>query len=448
MSTEYTTIRQALNTQLEWMSSLEPESMDDIGLIAAVRAQRAGKLREAIAMCDRLEAQAKEGITRDEALRLIRNQRERCRNGQCDAAMAKGAEPVDDDVDRMAIDYALRVLQYVQEKRSPDDPKTVHESWVKTAWKDGFLYAHPPQPSPASASQGLPEYHEQYLDAIGEDPLTAAAHAIGVKYLMVGELKVKDDSSLIYKGLVLPVLGYYMKWPSVGHHSDGWDEYRVSLVGKGFEHQETNIATGDIEWINAERLTKLAAKSNLMEAGKQSAPNHKTFEFDSTGLMEGAEERWSDYGYDNPKRAEERFGSSLVVWKTAWIESRAALVGQAIPQPTEARVAFTEEEIERYCIILHDAYESAAIKNGWQTQQRSRKPWPDVPDENKKTMRDAITVLMKKALANTHGMVVSVDDVMKAHTDCVEGNGVGDIQYVRYRNFRTRLTELFNTTKP
>jgi len=191
-----------------------------------------------------------------------------------------------------------------------------------------------------------------------------------------------------------------------------------------------------------------AAKSNLIEAGKQSAPNHKTFEFDSTGLMEGAEERWSDYGYDNPKRAEERFGSSLVVWKTAWIESRAALVGQAIPQPTEARVAFTEEEIERYCIILHDAYESAAIKNGWQTQQRSRKPWPDVPDENKKTMRDAITVLMKKALANTHGRVVSVEDVMKAHTDCVEGNGVGDIQYVRYRNFRTRLTELFNTTKP
>lgn len=74
----------------------------------------------------------------------------------------------------------------------------------------------------------------------------------GVKYLMVGELKVKETSSLIYKGLILPVLGYYMKWPDIGRHSDGWDEYRVSLVGYGFDNDETNIDTGDIEWIKAE----------------------------------------------------------------------------------------------------------------------------------------------------------------------------------------------------
>ena len=46
----------------------------------------------------------------------------------------------EEQITRLAIDYALRVLQYGQENRVPDDPKTVHESWVISAWKAGASY--------------------------------------------------------------------------------------------------------------------------------------------------------------------------------------------------------------------------------------------------------------------------------------------------------------------
>lgn len=96
-----------------------------------------------------------------------------------------------------------------------------------------------------------PKPIKEYIDHVFFNTNKAIARAIGVKYLMTGNLKVRDDSTLIYKGLVLPVLGYYMKWPNTGSHTDGWDEYRVSLLGMGFELDNTTIATGDIEWINA-----------------------------------------------------------------------------------------------------------------------------------------------------------------------------------------------------
>jgi hypothetical protein len=119
--------------------------------------------------------------------------------------------------------------------------------------------------------QRLYLYQEQRVDHF---PLPSKAHAdylkwrgdnqpslehslckiLGVKKVLVGELKVKDTSDLRYKGKVFPVLGYYMKWPNVGLKSDGWDEYRISLVGSEFDkdYGETNVATGDIEWVNVQ----------------------------------------------------------------------------------------------------------------------------------------------------------------------------------------------------
>ena len=44
---------------------------------------------------------------------------------------------------------------------------------------------------------------------------------------------------------------------------------------------------------------------------------------------------------------------------------------------------------------MHDAYEAAAAREGWETQERSRKPWAEVPDENKATMRAAVTALLE-----------------------------------------------------
>lgn len=50
----------------------------------------------------------------------------------------------------------------------------------------------------------------------------------------------------------------------------------------------------------------------------------------------------------------------------------------------------TDEAVEAACEAMHDAYEDAAVRHGWATQERSRKPWSEVPEANKATMRDAV----------------------------------------------------------
>lgn len=44
-------------------------------------------------------------------------------------------------------------------------------------------------------------------------------------------------------------------------------------------------------------------------------------------------------------------------------------------------------KIEELCIGFHDAYEAHAKTEGWETQERSRVDWADVPEANKATMR-------------------------------------------------------------
>lgn len=53
-----------------------------------------------------------------------------------------------------------------------------------------------------------------------------------------------------------------------------------------------------------------------------------------------------------------------------------------------------DQRIEHYCEVMHDAYEKAAVGAGWETQQASRKPWVDVPEANKATMRAAVAALL------------------------------------------------------
>lgn len=50
--------------------------------------------------------------------------------------------------------------------------------------------------------------------------------------------------------------------------------------------------------------------------------------------------------------------------------------------------------VEDCCEVMHDAYENAAGLAGWQTQMASRKPWADVPEANKLTMRYAVSALL------------------------------------------------------
>ena len=62
-----------------------------------------------------------------------------------------------------------------------------------------------------------------------------------------------------------------------------------------------------------------------------------------------------------------------------------------------------DDRIERACEVMHDAYEAAAVTAGWETQERSRKPWSDVPEANKVTMRAAVAALLASPLLSEYG---------------------------------------------
>ena len=64
-----------------------------------------------------------------------------------------------------------------------------------------------------------------------------------------------------------------------------------------------------------------------------------------------------------------------------------------------AMLDLTPEWIEECCEVMHDAYEKAAIGEGWKTQIASRKPWADVPEANKATMRAAVEALLQHVLS-------------------------------------------------
>jgi hypothetical protein len=53
-----------------------------------------------------------------------------------------------------------------------------------------------------------------------------------------------------------------------------------------------------------------------------------------------------------------------------------------------------QDLIERLCERMHDAYEAAAAREGWKTQDASRVPWATVPEANKRTMRAAVKALL------------------------------------------------------
>lgn len=63
------------------------------------------------------------------------------------------------------------------------------------------------------------------------------------------------------------------------------------------------------------------------------------------------------------------------------------------------RGPITNERVERICEVMHDAYEEAAVREGWSTQEASRKPWSDVPEPNKRTMRYAVRAALGAAEA-------------------------------------------------
>ena len=55
----------------------------------------------------------------------------------------------------------------------------------------------------------------------------------------------------------------------------------------------------------------------------------------------------------------------------------------------------SDEKVEAACEVMHIAYEKAAVGAGWETNPASRKPWADVPESNKETMRAAVRALIE-----------------------------------------------------
>jgi hypothetical protein len=52
------------------------------------------------------------------------------------------------------------------------------------------------------------------------------------------------------------------------------------------------------------------------------------------------------------------------------------------------------QRLDHLCEVMHDAYERAAVDEGWMTNPASRKPWADVPEANKRSMRIAVRALL------------------------------------------------------
>lgn len=73
--------------------------------------------------------------------------------------------------------------------------------------------------------------------------------------------------------------------------------------------------------------------------------------------------------------------------------------------------------LEKACEIMHDAYELAAVDSGWETQEASRKPWADVPEANKETMRAAVRALLAEIEVERlkkHKIIVHSDTPMRS----------------------------------
>jgi hypothetical protein len=70
----------------------------------------------------------------------------------------------------------------------------------------------------------------------------------------------------------------------------------------------------------------------------------------------------------------------------------------------------SDSTIETAAAGMHDAYENAATANGWETNPASRKPWADVPEANKATMRAALAAALPSLVAEIREQIASKID--------------------------------------
>jgi hypothetical protein len=86
----------------------------------------------------------------------------------------------------------------------------------------------------------------------------------------------------------------------------------------------------------------------------------------------------------------EAFDEALAAAERLGPGQRSTLAGQILGTGRLTR----PELVDRLCLVMHNAYEAAAAREGWETQERSRRPWAEVPAANKATMRVAVEAML------------------------------------------------------
>lgn len=106
--------------------------------------------------------------------------------------------------------------------------------------------------------------------------------------------------------------------------------------------------------------------------------------------------------------------------------------------------------VERACEVMHGAYESAAAEQGWETQAVSRKPWADVPEANKATMRAAVTALIDFWLASgvvrDVGTLAADETLVEAVAQAFNGGPLGIVDPGYWEHMPGRLRDQYRIT--
>lgn len=76
----------------------------------------------------------------------------------------------------------------------------------------------------------------------------------------------------------------------------------------------------------------------------------------------------------------------------------------------------SDEAVERYCEIMHDAYEAAAEREGWQTELVSGVSWVVLDDVNKTVWRGAVRAVLPVVEADIRAKIHDEQDQeLEAH---------------------------------
>lgn len=79
----------------------------------------------------------------------------------------------------------------------------------------------------------------------------------------------------------------------------------------------------------------------------------------------------------------------------------APTLGDA-PRADSEALAAREADVDTLCALMHDAYEAEAGNAGWDTNPKSRAPWSEVPEANKRCMRAAVRAVLGSSWLADH----------------------------------------------